>query len=536
VTATGYPLDRRAGRPWKALALTAALIAFVAAAATLAATGAGVAERIPPGVEVDGVEIGGMSRDEARRLLSSHGEEAARRPVLVTGPRATLRTSGAELGARPRLEEALDEAGPRGIALWEWLAASEERELRLEFDLDQQRVRSLAARLGGAVPPADATVEVASAAVRVRPARSGRALDVSALRSTLRTLPRRVRVTAVATQPRVTTAEARTAARRVERLVGRPRTIVFGDSSRTLEPSQLRALVELTRAEHGFAIAFDAARLSRLLPAATAARNATLRIEGRRVSVVPAVPGRRLDATRTALALADPERTTIQARFTSVPPAVTTAELSGLGVRELVSEFTTHYEPGEPRVVNIQRASAVLDGTIIRRGGTFSMNAALGERTIAKGYVPAPMIAGNRFVDSVGGGISQVATTLYNAAFFAGLELVAHQPHSLYIDRYPLGREATISWRGPELVFRNDWPAAVLMKLEAAETRISVRFYSSPYGRRVETATSAPFGHGGGSFTVEYTRRVYRGRRLLRDERYRVRYGVAPGHSAPSGR
>jgi hypothetical protein len=119
---------------------------------------------------------------------------------------------------------------------------------------------------------------------------------------------------------------------------------------------------------------------------------------------------------------------------------------------------------------------------------------------------------------------------------FAGLELVEHQPHSLYIDRYPLGREATISWGGPELVFRNDWPAAVLMKLEATETQISVRFYSSRHGRRVATETSAPFGHGGGSFTVEYTRRVYRGPRLVRDERYRVRYGVAAGQSAPTGR
>ena len=162
------------------------------------------------------------------------------------------------------------------------------------------------------------------------------------------------------------------------------------------------------------------------------------------------------------------------------------------------------------------------------------MNEALGERTIAKGYVPAPQIgAGNSFVDSVGGGISQVATMLYNGAFFAGLELIEHQPHSLYIDRYPLGREATISWGGPELIFRNDWPASVLIKLDATDTSITVRFFSSRLGRRVETETSVPYGHGGGSFTVDYTRRVYRGSRLARDERFRVRYGVSPGSGAP---
>ena len=252
--------------------------------------------------------------------------------------------------------------------------------------------------------------------------------------------------------------------------------------------------------------------------------------------VVPAIAGRTLDIAATALALANPARTTIRARVRLMPPSVTTEELTALGIRERVSAFTTYYPAGQPRVVNIRRASQVLDGTILRSGATFSMNEALGERTTAKGYVPAPQIAGNAFVDSVGGGISQVATMLYNGAFFAGLELVEHQPHSLYIDRYPLGREATISWGGPELIFRNDWPAAVLIKLEATETSITVRFFSSRLGRRVETETSTPFGHGGGGFTVEYTRRVYRGTRLLRDELYRVRYGTAPTHAAPGGR
>ena len=121
------------------------------------------------------------------------------------------------------------------------------------------------------------------------------------------------------------------------------------------------------------------------------------------------------------------------------------------------------------------------------------MNEALGERTEAAGFVPAPTIFDGRLVDSVGGGISQVATTLYNAAFFGGLELVAHTPHSLFIDRYPVGREATISWGGPELIFRNDWPAALLMKVAASDTAIAVTFYSSLLNRRVETTTSEPF-------------------------------------------
>ena len=215
---------------------------------------------------------------------------------------------------------------------------------------------------------------------------------------------------------------------------------------------------------------------------------------------------------------------------------------------ELVSSFTSRYTPGEPRVINIRRAAQLLDGTVIRPGGRFSMNATLGKRTRARGFVPAPMISGGRLVNSVGGGISQVATTLYNGAYFAGLTLVAHTPHSFYISRYPMGREATISWGGPELVFRNDWAAPVRMRLTATSNAVTVRMYSARLGRKVESWTGRPYAYvrpttryvyssalprgvrrivqeaGGNGFTVEYGRRVLRDRAVVSAERFRVRY------------
>ena len=214
----------------------------------------------------------------------------------------------------------------------------------------------------------------------------------------------------------------------------------------------------------------------------------------------------------------------------------------------MVARFTSRYAPGEPRVVNIRRAAALLDGTVIPRGGSFSMNKALGKRTVGRGFVPAPMISGGRLVNSVGGGISQVATALYNAAFFAGLTLVEHTPHSFYISRYPMGREATISWGGPELVFRNNWDAPVVMRLKATATVITVTLYSRPAGRRIEAWTGRPYAYvqpttrfvpnpymrrgvrrvvqeaEGPGFTIEYGRRVRRGSTVVSNDRFRVRY------------
>jgi hypothetical protein len=109
-------------------------------------------------------------------------------------------------------------------------------------------------------------------------------------------------------------------------------------------------------------------------------------------------------------------------------------------------------------VINIRRAAVLLHRTLLRPGARFSLNERLGKRTRARGFVAAPSISGPIHVDSVGGAVSQVATTLYNAAFFAGLRLIAHTPHSFYNSRYPKGREATISWRGRSWSSRTTGP------------------------------------------------------------------------------
>jgi vancomycin resistance protein YoaR len=215
---------------------------------------------------------------------------------------------------------------------------------------------------------------------------------------------------------------------------------------------------------------------------------------------------------------------------------------------QVVGRFRTSYACCEPRVTNIKRAVKILDGQRIGPGATFSLNDALGERTTARGFVEAPMIVGGSFVDSVGGGISQVATTLYNAAFFAGLDLVEHTPHSIYISRYPMGREATISWGGPELIFRNEWNAPIRIEGRATNTFVRFRLFSLPLGRRVITNTAPPQsyvaprtiyiqspnippgtqrvlqGAGSPGFDVTYTRRVYAWSTLLRSETFHARY------------
>lgn len=164
-------------------------------------------------------------------------------------------------------------------------------------------------------------------------------------------------------------------------------------------------------------------------------------------------------------------------------PLLTTEDALAMGPITKVSEFTTDHPSGQPRVNNIQRFADEVDGAIVLPGEEFSLNGHVGQRTEAAGYVPAPTIIGGEIVDTVGGGVSQFATTFYNAVFFGCYEDVTHKPHSFYFTRYPEVNEATINWPVPDLVFRNNSDALLIIKTAYTSSSISVKFFGNNGGK-----------------------------------------------------
>nr|WP_240973200.1 VanW family protein [Nonomuraea sp. FMUSA5-5] len=150
-----------------------------------------------------------------------------------------------------------------------------------------------------------------------------------------------------------------------------------------------------------------------------------------------------------------------------------------MGVKEKVSSFTTRHPCCAPRVTNIHRIADIVDGHVVRPGETFSLNGVVGKRDKARGFVEAPMILNNRFVNDVGGGVSQFATTMFNAVFFGGFEDVQHRAHQYYISRYPAGRESTVSYPQPDFRWRNDSRYGVLIKTSYTSTSVTVDFWST---------------------------------------------------------
>jgi hypothetical protein len=158
-----------------------------------------------------------------------------------------------------------------------------------------------------------------------------------------------------------------------------------------------------------------------------------------------------------------------------------------LGIRELVGEFTTNFTPNQTRNINIARIAEITRGAVIEPGETFSVNDHVGRRTTENGFVSAGVISNGVFSSSVGGGISQYATTLFNAAFFAGLDFGDYQSHSIYIDRYPFGREATVSFPAPDLQIINTTPYGVLLWPTTTADSVTVRLYSTKWVQGEQT-------------------------------------------------
>jgi vancomycin resistance protein YoaR len=168
-------------------------------------------------------------------------------------------------------------------------------------------------------------------------------------------------------------------------------------------------------------------------------------------------------------------------------PDFTTEAANALGVKERVSSFTTNFPYASYRNQNLGRAAQLVDGSLLKPGETFSLNDTVGERTASNGFTKGFIISDGVFKEDFGGGVSQVATTTFNAAFFAGLEDVEHKPHSFYIDRYPVGREATVAWGAVDLRFKNTTPYGVYIRASvdpsspSSQGAMHVSMYSTKY-------------------------------------------------------
>jgi vancomycin resistance protein YoaR len=539
------PIYASRRRPRRRSRSTPLVLAFVAcsALAVLALLGlvfAGSSRELADGTKIAGVDVGGLTKRQAVAALEARFDAVAADRVTFVASDEEYSLAANQLGIEPDWAGAVDIAranadgfGPiRGFK-------------RLRARIFGAEVLPRLSVSGGALEyaldrvAADVDREPKSAAlvrrglqVSVVRGQTGVGLDrdaaADAIVRSLGTLNRpagAVRLPVAVVPPPVTTGMLATSAQRARVALSAPVTLKGANKSFRLSPRQLASLIDLP---DGGATALAVAG-----PAADAyfrslsdrvgrpAKDASFYALGDRVSIVPARDGLELNVPASARALlraaTRPTNRVAQLKVVRSAPELSTKAALAMGIDTRMAGYRTYYSGTTDRITNLKLGVRALDNTLVPPGGTFSLNDAIGERTVERGFRPAPVIIGNEYAEEVGGGTSQVATTVFNAAWEAGLQITERHPHSLYISRYQLGRDATVYWPSLDLKFENDTKNWVLVKGYTESDAIHVVIYGGERRRVESTATPLVFT---GAAPREYVKdpKLPKGERVIEQE------------------
>jgi vancomycin resistance protein YoaR len=464
---------------------------------------AGSADRLADGTQVAGIDVGGMTPAAARSRLQRRGDALQNVPVSFTAGGKTYKIRPHELGVYvdwvATIKDVEQSGGGFGVI---------RGYRRLGLELFPQSVAPKVVTYDAAVnyevrvlaqkidhPHVEASLVRHGLHISIAAGRTGTVLDQAAAK--------RVIVAALASfarspvalpvrsdPPTLTVASLIPAQRAAAQVVAAPVTLHFGATRWRVPRWRLATLLQLATPLRiaGSAAESYFAQLRKSVD--QPARNATWRpVSGGGVKLVSARDGTQLDVVRTAAALlAAAKRTTNRVATVAVQsasPSRSTSAAQAMGITGTVGSYETIYGGDPNRIHNVQLVARLIDGKLIAPGATFSFNGATGERSAAKGFLTAPVIINGEVETGLGGGVCQVSTTVFNAAYEAGLRITARTNHALYISHYPLGRDATVDYPDIDLKFVNDTTHWLLLRTFVNPSSLSVVLYGTPQHRRV---------------------------------------------------
>ncbi len=459
---------------------------------------------IEAGTTVRGVDIGGLSRTEAVHKLDARLTAAAPRELSVTvGDRSgtvDARQAGISYDAERTVDRASRTASDPVSVIGGLFSSGGGGAVEPVVDVDEDKARTTLGKLAKTLDQKvrDGAVSFSGGKVQQVTPQRGAALDVDAAVDTLRSAFLRDTANAVTalpvheTEPKVNAQEVRRAIRDIAQpAASAPVTLTTEGRRITIAPADLAAHLTLRPDASGSLTPrldakglYAAPAVQRALAGVTTTpANATFALNGDRAVVT--------DNGRTGIRITDKAlgkavlplltKTGTAARTGEVAairtePKLTGANAARLGVKEKLSSFTVNFEPAPYRTKNIGRAVELINGSVVAPGETWSFNRTVGQRTESNGFVEGIMILDDQFTKAPGGGVSAVATTVYNAMFFAGVKPVEHGAHSFYIERYPEGREATVAWGSLDLRFTNDLGHTLYIQAESTDHSVTINF------------------------------------------------------------
>lgn len=533
--------ERAGGRLATVVVVVLALVAGGGYVAAYAVAG----DKLPRSASIGGVDVGGLSAAEAESALREGLADRVGSPIAVAVDDREAEVDPTDAGIAVDYAASVAAVGREQSwnpsQVWDYYTGGDDTDPVVTVDQDalDATIADLEAGLGTA--PVDGTVAFVDGAVETTDPEPGRGLEPDATRDALVAAylsGERADLAITRLVPDIDEADVERAVTEIAEpaLSGQVR-LRIGSAAVILEPADYSDALSLEPSGGELELVVDADVLAPLVEDETADGgqpvDASIALVDGKPKVIKAKPGVTFEPDAVAAAFLEAVVEPAGQRKARVSgtveqPEFTTKDARALGVRREVSTFTTYFPYAEYRNVNIGRAAEIVDGTLLKPGDVFSLNDIVGERTVENGFTTGTIISNGIFVSDLGGGVSQMATTTFNAMFYAGLEDVEHKPHSVYIDRYPVGREATVAFGSVDLRFRNDTDYGVLISSKltpstpSSQGVLTVKMYStkiwditdttsdryayvSPGTRTLDTANCVP-NTGYSGFQVDVTR------------------------------
>ncbi len=438
-------------------------------------------DKVPSGTVVHGVAIGGLHQSAAEERLSAQLGPRSRQPIEVQGGGLDSTLDPTTAGLSLDLGGTVRAAGGGNVftpaRLWTYFTGGDDLAPRLSIDRPRlaESVTGLARQVdkepvNGAVSFGAGVAVPGQASDGQRLSRGGSREAI--IRAYLGNEPAQLAVTPL--RPVIDDAAVDTAMSTFARpATSGPVRLVLAQHEVKVPPRVYTKAITMTPDGSRLKPSLDIDALVTVLkPIASTVPGrpvpARIVVEGGRPRIIASKKGvvfDRADLERKFLsAVTRPSgQRRVVIKGVTAKPAFTTADARRLRVRERVATFTTRFAYADYRNTNLARGAALVDDTLLKPGDTFSFNRVVGEPTLARGFVKGYVISGGVFKEDVGGGLSQLATTAYNAMFLAGLKDVEHEVHTVYSARYPKGRVATVDYGTTDLRFSNDSRDGVLV-------------------------------------------------------------------------
>ncbi len=474
--------------------------------------------KVHAGVTISGHPVSGLTRDEATAATTRLVKQAQDEPITLTSGNKSWDVIPTDVGTKIDVTGAVTAAMEvsresnfvidmaRRVRLF-----FSDKDIPLQGTVDSKLMDEVLAEVAKEVdmPPVDAGLVIDGTIVKVVEGQKGRVVDQATVREQLKALlftlhATELPVPMVLKEPEIQAEDSEEAVAQAKNMISAKIVLKDGDNSWTLTPEQIGAYMDFaTEDRNGVSTLVPYLSAEKMDPyfdkingkVDRKAVNATWKSDGQQAWVVPATNGRALDADATAEALTaaalKTSGRTAKVAVKTTEPERTTAEAESLGIHDKLGPgFTTEWEGTEDRQVNVRITTEYANNVLLAPGEIYDFDKQVGPRTAERGYQLAHGITGpGKLEDVLGGGICQVSTTLFNAAFFAGLEIVERKNHSIYIDHYPKGRDATVSAESPNMRFRNDTDHYILVRGASNGITTTFNIYGTDDGRTVSYKT-----------------------------------------------